>query len=192
MALNDQHPHHTVAFRHQTDRLHADFTCVDHEKCELVQTIEQQAEDEKYSTTPVILEWFEGENPSVLRDGDVILTPSESFILWRYVESAEKNEVSDVQTLLAEGKESEYFLIGYLEPETHEFTIEVSCTHNHPYEEYFDSNCYAFFLNEYIDEIFSMFAGEEGESFQNSYIHVWTETVSHYEYTEHESFWRYA
>lgn len=191
MTLTETHPHHTVEFKLKTGYLRAYFTCEDHTKCELVELIENQAaEEEKYSTVPTILEWFHGETETALRDGDVILEREEDFVKWKYVEQVQLDET---QELLEENHVSEYYLLGSLNPETHEFHLTVSCVHNHAPEDYYSPDCWAWVLNEYESELFEMFAGEDGVNFENSYIKVWTETDnSYWEAPETVMLWDYV
>lgn len=191
MALIATHSHHTVEFKLKTSYLRAYFTCEDHPKCDLVKTIEAFVEDEdKYSITPTILEWFDGENETALRDGDVILEPEDSFVKWKYVE---ETHLDEIQALFEKDHASEYYMLGSLNPETHDFHISAHCTHEHTPEDYYSPSCWAWVLNEYEGELFEMFAGEDGVNWANDYIKVWSETdTSYWEEPETTILWDYV
>lgn len=66
-------------------KLVAKVECMNHATCSLVELIERDMEEYPQNQVPTFLEWFDGEEPELLRSGEIAVYPEAQFVAWAYV-----------------------------------------------------------------------------------------------------------
>jgi hypothetical protein len=114
-------------------RLEADFTCLEHEPCELVDIIRDndlQESSDLFFFYPAVLIWCRDENPQLLRSGEVdiqkkVFPWGTTFVEWSYTEPVPSyNQFNDNSE-----PNHDHALIGAVGADTHEANFAVKCLH---------------------------------------------------------------
>jgi hypothetical protein len=163
---------HRMDLTIRENKLAADFTCIEHEPCELVDMIRNADEQESsdfFFLYPAVLIWCRNEDSQLLRSGEVdiqkkVFPWGTIFVEWDYAEFVSSyNQFNDNSD-----PKHDHALVGAVGADTHEANFAVKCLHEFEVMDW----CPGQELNLKTEKLFTSYAGNDGTQFKNGYIHL--------------------